>query len=360
MKTRIDAGDFPSAVYLVGERSNVVFADALGNAVALQDTVPARLDTIYDVASLTKVLVTTLMIAKLIDDGLIAIEEPVAAYLPEFDRDDKRAITVRNLLTHDSGFRGWLPFYLLTDERDGILERIAADPLENPTGSKVVYSDLNFLTLTFLIERNCNRRIDEVAKTEIFEPLGLEFTMFNPPADLTARIAACENGNQFELQTCAELGYPPDRLSGRFREYPIRGEVHDGNCWFMGGVSGHAGLFSTAVEIFTIAKQFLASETTLLRPYTCGLFNKNLTAGLNEARSIGFQLAQTPDSTASRSLTNDSFGHLGFTGTSLWIEPSSARVFILLTNRTHVRELPFANINGVRRRFHELAVAAIH
>ena len=123
----------------------------------------------------------------------------------------------------------------------------------------------------------------------------------------------------------------------------------------MNGVSGHAGLFSTVEETFKIARQFLANQTTLLKPETCKLFRTNFTPGLNEARSIAFQIAETKDSTASKSLSKDSFGHLGFTGTSLWIEPERERIFILLTNRTHARELPFVNINSVRRRFHELA-----
>ena len=140
-----------------------------------------------------------------------------------------------------------------------------------------------------------------------------------------------------------------------WRDYQIWGEVHDGNCWFMNGVSGHAGLFSTVEETFKIAQQFLANQTTLLKPETCRLFRTNFTPGLNEARSIAFQLAETPESTASKALSKDSFGHLGFTGTSLWIEPETERIFILLTNRTHARALPFVNINSVRRRFHEIA-----
>lgn len=123
----------------------------------------------------------------------------------------------------------------------------------------------------------------------------------------------------------------------------------------MNGVSGHAGLFSTAGETFKIAQQFLANQTILLKPETGKLFRTNFTRGLNEARSIAFQLAETPDSTASDALAKDSFGHLGFTGTSLWIEPETERIFILLTNRTHARELPFVNINSARRRFHELS-----
>jgi CubicO group peptidase (beta-lactamase class C family) len=128
----------------------------------------------------------------------------------------------------------------------------------------------------------------------------------------------------------------------------------------MNGVSGHAGLFSNAFETFKIAQQFLAEETVLLKPETCKLFRKNFTKGLNEARSIAFQLAETKDSTASEFLAKDSFGHLGFTGTSLWIEPETEKIFILLTNRTHARALPFENINSVRRKFQELAVKCLN
>ncbi len=135
--------------------------------------------------------------------------------------------------------------------------------------------------------------------------------------------------------------------------------MHDGNAHFLGGAAGHAGLFSTAAETLRIAEQFLARRTRLLKPETCELFRTNMTEGLNEARSLAWQLAATPESTAGPRLAPDSFGHLGFTGTSCWIEPASETVFILLTNRTHARALPFVNINSVRRRFHALAVEAL-
>src|SRR3712207_1009971 len=145
----------------------------------------------------------------------------------------------------------------------------------------------------------------------------------------------------------------------RWREGTIWGEVHDGNAYFLGGAAGHAGLFSTAAETYKIARQFLAGSSVLLKPETCALFRTNMTEGLNEARSPAWQLAATPESTAGPRLPSDAFGHLGFTGTSCWLDPSRERVFILLTNRTHARALPFVNINGVRRRFHTLAVEAL-
>ena len=364
LQSRIDAHDFPSAVYLVAEKGDIVLSDALGFAVVEPEKIEVKLDTIYDLASLTKVLVTGLLCAKLLEKGEISLSDKIAEYFSEFDSDDKREITIQHLLTHSSGFRAWLPFYLISDSGLGILDCISKQPLENPINSKVVYSDLNFLTLMFLLEKLHGKRIDEIAKTEIFEPLNLQNTFYNPPKSLQKQIAASEKGNEYEKNTCTELGYfnPPANAGGSdiFRNYQIWGEVHDGNCYFMNGVSGHAGIFSNAYETFKITQQFLANQTTLLKPETCNLFRTNFTPNLNEARSIAFQLAATPESTASKSLQPDSFGHLGFTGTSVWIEPATERIFILLTNRTHARELPFININSTRRKFHELATEILN
>lgn len=354
LQSRIDANDFPSAVYLVAEKGEIVLSDALGFAVIDPEKIEAKIDTIYDLASLTKVLVTGLLCAKLLEKGEINLSDKIAKYFSEFNRDDKREITIQHLLTHISGFRAWLPFYLISDSGLGILDCISKQLLENPINSKVVYSDLNFLTLMFLLEKNYGKRIDEIAKTELFEPLNLENTFYNPPKELQKQIAASEKGNEYEKNTCLELGYAIPNPQSQFRNRMIWGEVHDGNCFFMDGVSGHAGIFSNAQETFKIAQQFLANQTTLLKPETCNLFRTDFTPNLNESRSIAFQLAATIDSTASKSLQPDSFGHLGFTGTSVWIEPATERIFILLTNRTHGRKLPFVNINSTRRKFHEL------
>lgn len=358
LESRIEARDFPSAVYLVAEKGEIVFQDALGFAVVEPERIAARTDTIYDLASLTKVLVTGLLCAKLIEDEKL---NPLAiSHLPEFDYRRNFPyhpdIGTWQLLYHCSDLPSWKPFYLLCNSREEILEEILRTPPEIKSNLlKVKYSDLNFLILTFLLERFYGKRIDEIAQKEIFAPLNLQDTFYNPPKELQKRIAASEKGNEFEKNTCVEEGFEIPNPQSQIRNRMIWGEVHDGNCYFMGGVSGHAGLFSTAEETFKIAQQFLAEETVLLKPETCKLFRTNFTEGLNEARSIAFQLAETKDSTASLKLSKDSFGHLGFTGTSLWIEPETERIFILLTNRTHARELPFVNINSVRRRFHELA-----
>ena len=167
-------------------------------------------------------------------------------------------------------------------------------------------------------------------------------------------------GNDYERGTCNESVNKADFEEYKsWRQRLIWGEVHDGNGYFLGGVAGHAGLFSTASEALILAHQFVAERSQLLNAETCALFPKNWTEGLEEARSLAWQLAVTKDSAAGLDLPPDSFGHSGFTGTSCWIDPHHQRVFILLTNRTHARQLPFVNINSVRRRFHSLAVTAL-
>jgi serine-type D-Ala-D-Ala carboxypeptidase len=354
---RIAAGDFPSAVYVVAERKEVVLADALGDAVKDVEHHKATLDTIYDLASLTKPLITGLLCALAIERREIKLEERVARYLSEFDTDDKRAITIRQLLTHTSGLPAWRPLYLTAGgDKERVLLTIARESLEQKPGTHVRYSDLGFITLGYMLERLLNARFIEIARREIFEPLKLERTFFNPDKALITEMAACEIGNAYERETCGDNRAD----SYNWRENLIWGEVHDGNAHFLGGAAGHAGLFSTARETLRIATQFFAEYTELLKPETCALFRTNMTKGMEEARSLGWQLAATPDSTAGASLPPDSFGHLGFTGTSCWNDPTHARTFILLTNRTHARPLPFANINNVRRQFHQLAVASLN
>src|SRR5689334_24182900 len=357
LEAHINAGEFPSAVYLVGERDEIVYEDALGYSVIEPYRVANKIDTIYDLASLTKPLVTSLLCARLIELGELTLDSSVSHYLPEFDRTDKQMITIRELLTHTSGLPAWRPLYVLTeDQPDRAAGAIASLDLEYKAGTRVVYSDLGFIALGILLERLMHQHLADMAKREIFEPLKLQQTFFNPEIALQTGIAACETGNAYEVDMCKQMS------SGEYaksRQRLIWGEVHDGNAYFLGGAAGHAGLFSTARETFLIAQQFLGDTTRLLTPDTCRLFRENMTPGLNEARSIGWQLAATELSTASPELPPDSFGHNGFTGTCDWIDQNRQPVFILLTNRTHAHALPFANINSVRREFNRLAAQAL-
>jgi len=371
LQARIDAGDFPSAVYLVAEKGEIKFHDALGHAVVEPERIEARLDTIYDLASLTKVLVTGLLLARMIELGEAELDDFVRQHLGELAR---KKFSIRDLVAHRSGLPAWIPFYIsapgflrgrakkeslpFSDTKidEFVLAKIAA--IEEGSGAGVIYSDLNFILLGFLIERLSREPIHVGYVTDVITRLRLVRTFFGNLDTLRGEIAASENGNEYEKQTCIELGYLPKDQPDEslFRNQVIWGEVHDGNAFFMGGVAGHAGLFSTAEEVFKIAQQFLPNYTKLLKPETCELFRTNFTKGMNEDRSFAFQLASTEGSTAGPEMSPESFGHSGFTGTSLWIDPVKERVFVLLTNRTHNHPLPFVNINSVRRNFHALAI----
>lgn len=375
---RIAANDFPSAVYLVAEKGGVVFHDALGNAVIEPEVIPARLDTIYDLASLTKPLVTGLLAASKIEDRSIALDTTLGSSSSLFEGSSVSGLTVLQIATHTSGLPAWIPLY--REARSNKQMDIAAAIGEQTLNAslQVEYSDLNFISLAFLVGDD---RLDAIFERSVMDQLALGRTCFEPLSRGIARskIAASEMGNDYERQTCIEKGYLPSqeqradreggldingdsyalanaRASANLRTRQIWGEVHDGNAYFMGGVAGHAGLFSTAEEVFKIALQFLPEHTKLLKPETCELFRRNFTPGMNEDRSFAFQIASTKDSTAGTRMSPESFGHNGFTGTSLWIDPVADRIFVLLTNRTHAHPLPFVNINSVRRRFHDLAI----
>jgi CubicO group peptidase (beta-lactamase class C family) len=359
LRGRIDAGDFPSAVYLIAENGRAIFADALGDAVREPKAYAAALETIYDLASLTKPLVTGLLCARLVELGELTLDTSIANYLLEFDRPDKNLITVRQLLTHTSGLPAWRPLYISTnDEKDAAIAAIANQALASNPGERVLYSDLGFIALGFLLQRLMGIQFDHLARRDIFDPLHLERTFFNPALAQQTGVAACESGNSYERDMC-ELDAALPAYSN-WRTGSIWGEVHDGNAHFLGGAAGHAGLFSTAGETLRLASQFIGGLSALLSNKTCELFRENMTEGLNEARTFAWQLAATKDSTAGPSLPADAFGHTGFTGTSCWIDPNGRRAYILLTNRTHARTLPFANINQVRRDFHTLAAEALN
>lgn len=389
LKERIEANDFPSAVYLVAEKGEIVFQDALGHAVVEPEKIEAKLDTIYDLASLTKPLVTGLLIARLYDQKVLDLNEDIASLLSGETAVAGRSLSLLSLLTHTTGLDAWKPFYILNDaprfdpedyccsseNNERIKEFVQKFILKSEftaSTAGVLYSDLNFLLLGFLLELFNDQPLLTIEVNEITSKLELQRTFYCGSTSLVSEIAASEKGNEYEKQTCVEMGFLSSDLASStknpvatapgsdvFRNRLIWGEVHDGNAYFMGGVAGHAGLFSTAEEVFKIALQFLPNYTQLLKPETCEFFRTNFTKGLNEDRSFAFQLASTKDSTAGTKMSPESFGHNGFTGTSLWIDPVKDRIFILLTNRTHNHSLPFVNINAVRRRFHDLAIETL-
>src|SRR5437763_14567928 len=193
--SRIDSGDFPSAAYVVAAHGRAVFADALGDAVREPERRPATLDTIYDLASLTKPLVTGLLCAQLVELGELTLDSSVANYLLEFDRPDKNRITIRELLTHTSGLPAWRPLYLLAVQKDSALAAIVNETLDAQPGEQVIYSDLGFIVLGFLLERLMGAGLDELALNRIMGPLEFQHTFFNPAGAKPTGAAACETGN---------------------------------------------------------------------------------------------------------------------------------------------------------------------
>lgn len=376
LQSEIERGSLPGAQYVVGEDLNIIAEDALGLAVVEPERIPATLDTIYDLASLTKPLVTAMLVVRLAERGVLDMTAPLARYLTEFNHNDKREITLTQLLTHTSGLPNWRPLYLEAQTRadaPAAIARILLEPQPPHFSREVIYSDLNYILLGFVLERVTDERLERLAEREIFEPLGLERTMFNPRPELLREIAATEHGQEFELAnaiadaktrswgnaaTLAAAPYHTAALSqARWRKDVIWGEVHDGNANFMGGVAGHAGLFSTARETFRMANQFLPGSE-LLKPESLRLFTAKLTPGCSTSRSIAWILAETPDCSAGGALPPTAIGHNGFTGTSIWMDPHNRRVFVLLTNRVHPR-VDAIDMREIRRRFNALAVETV-
>jgi CubicO group peptidase (beta-lactamase class C family) len=297
------------------------YASGDGTELPPDEWVPMEDDTIFDLASVTK-LFTVVVALQLVDEGVIGLDVPVAAYLPEFGQNGKDEVTVRHLLTHTSGLRAWRPLYTLYPTPEERIAGVYADDLTSPPGDSYVYSDLGLIALGKLAERVTGKPLDQLVAERITEPLGMTDTMFNPPESLHHRIAATED-------------MP---WTGRGI---VRGEVHDENAWSLEGVAGHAGLFSTVADL-AIFSQMLASggrygkerilSEEIMRE---AITNQNvgIAPTIASRRGLGFELNQ-PFYMASLD-SPVTFGHTGFTGTSLVIDPLSDSFIVLLTNRVH-------------------------
>lgn len=345
----IEAGSFPGAQYVVAQGDRVIAEDAFGLAVVSPERIVTTKDTIYDLASLTKPLVTALLAVILADRKLIDLSAQVVRYLPEFETPHTNQISLTDLLVHRSGLPKWRPLYLEAASPSEVLDAIARSA-EPPSGDQTrrtaLYGDLNYILMGIVLERVTAESLDGLADQLIFKPLGLTRTMFNPPTKLKAEIAATEQGREYERRQAAS-----DRaVAGH--DAMIWGHVHDGNANFLKGVAGHAGLFSTACEVVRIAREFLPGGT-LVRPGSLDLFTTDFTSP-PESRSIGWLLASTVDCSAGPALPPNAFGHSGFTGTSVWVDPVRGWVSILLTNRVHptVRNV---DMKRIRCEFNRLA-----
>jgi serine-type D-Ala-D-Ala carboxypeptidase len=344
MEEAAERHEFGGAVALVQRHGQTVLHRATGWAVREpeEERAPMAPDTIFDLASLTKVVATLPSVLKLVEAGKIDLEQPVGEILPEFGTEgDKAGMTIRRLLTHTSGIISWRPVFLTGSGPEHYLADFAKDQPYKKPGEQVEYSCPGFITLGEVVRRVTGMQVAEFAKREVFEPLGMVNTMFTPPAWLRDRIAATEVGNGFEADK--EAGEPVD---GGWRDYLLRGEVHDGNAWYgFRGLAANAGLFGTAPDLARYGQMWLDDgELDGTRILPEGLVAEAIReqTGLdapNDRRGLGWLMAPRPGDDATthsgRGLSQRAYGHTGFTGTSLWMDPERDLVIVLLTNRVH-------------------------
>jgi uncharacterized protein YbbC (DUF1343 family)/CubicO group peptidase (beta-lactamase class C family) len=318
----------PGAVVLVGRGDDTLYHKAIGQRAVVPSPEPMTLDTIFDLASLTKVVATTTSVMILIDEGKIGLDDRVAAYIPGFERYGKENITIRHLLTHVSGLR---PDVDLADVWTGSDTAMVLAIEEVPTatpGTRFIYSDINFFLLGDIVRRVTGKPLDRFSHERIFAPLGMVDTSFTPSESSLGRIAPTEN--------CAPLVFPcqgPDMK-------PLRGVVHDPTARRMGGVAGHAGLFSTAADLSTFCRMILGGGTyrgvRILSPLAVAKMTSPATpAEQRNTRGLGWDIDSSFSSNRGELLPIGSFGHTGFTGTSLWLDPGTDMFVVFLSNRVH-------------------------
>jgi len=334
MQAAVDGGVFPGAVLLIRLRGERVYHRAFGCAALIPAREPARLETIYDLASLTKPLATTTALLRLVQDGRLSIEDPLQKHLEELKGSAIGEATVYHLLTHSSGLPAWRPLYEQIAEEDrrapGFLGSSAArqlaltlimqEPLETTPGARSCYSDLGFILLGMLVELVGGRSLPVLCRELVFDPMRAPLFFLGPRS----------------------AGSPDTTLVAPTEDNPWRGrllraEVHDENAWALGGVAGHAGLFGTASAVSAVAGQWLDSDAGRSRILPSDLVKRfverqDRIAGSSWA--LGWDTPSAPSS-AGRRFSAASFGHLGYTGTSIWIDPTVELEAVLLSNRVH-------------------------
>jgi CubicO group peptidase (beta-lactamase class C family) len=348
-------GSWPGAVWLVSERGRAVSSGAVGSRALVPVREAASVDTIYDLASLTKPLATAALLAILDGEGALELEAPASRFLPGLFCAMNWRPTLFDLAVHRSGLPGWRPLWSGAGTPRDLVESALRLPAEYPCGGKVVYSDPGYILLGEILRTVTGKTIGTLFEERIARPLGLGSTRFRPPAALAPRIAPTERGNEHERRLAEDF---PGIVAGTaLRTGIIRGEVHDGNAMALGGEAGHAGLFGTADEIARLAREVLGGEAAIAGLFgtrALALFRENATPGLEEGRTLGWKRAVRGAREAEGVLADTAFGHAGFTGTSVWLEPGRDRIYVLLTNRVHPEVKP-TDMTALRRRFHEIA-----
>jgi beta-N-acetylhexosaminidase len=315
---------FPGATMAIGYRGKVS-VHAFGKLSYDAKAPATKIDTMYDIASLTKVVVTTTLVEKLVEGGLpspLSLDTPIERYLPEWKSGPqpewRHRVTVRNLMTHTSGLPPFKEYWRTSKGKQDTLGRIFAEPLENEPGTKVVYSDLGIILMAEIIQRLTGKPLDELAREYIFDPLGMKDTMYRPPKRLWPEIA-------------------PTEIDTQLRHRLVQGEVHDENAYAIGGVSGHAGAFSTSPDLAKFCQMLLNGgvyeDRRIVKRTTIAEFTEPQAVAKN-TRTLGW-VVPTEGSSSGHYFSSHSYGHTGFTGTTIWIDPDRQLFVVLLTNRVN-------------------------
>jgi serine-type D-Ala-D-Ala carboxypeptidase len=383
LKDAIAQRAFPSASVAVTHRGNLVALKAFGNFI--YETTPGAPfkpvsglsgdfdlavipSTLFDLASLTKVVATTTQAMVLYERGLLDLDAPIIGTLPEFLEDScaeldprRRDVTFRMLLAHSSGLPAYEKLFLKAHSRDELLFAALTTPLSADPGSRAEYSDIGFIVLGAALERivlsqeedQGENSLDQFCQREIFGPLAMTHTTFNPPADLRQQIPpTADEREEKEIPDNQNMA-----ARSTFRHRIIQGEVQDENAFVLGGIAPHAGLFSTAEDLARFAHCMLNGGAPILRPETIALFTRRVSTPPGTSRALGWDTPSSP-SQSGKYFSPSSFGHLGYTGTSLWIDPEHQLSITLLTNRTWP-DCSNQAIKQIRPQFHDAIIEAL-
>jgi CubicO group peptidase (beta-lactamase class C family)/uncharacterized protein YbbC (DUF1343 family) len=330
---------FPGAVVAIGHRGRLAHLRAYGSQSYDAGAAPMATDTIFDLASVTKVVATTTVAMTLVDEGRLDLDARVDSFLPRFVGPNKDRVTIRHLLTHSAGIDWWAPLFKEVSGQAAYVERICAMPLVSEPGTVMKYSDLGIILLGEILERVSGKPLETLVRERVTGPLGMRDTLYRPGPELRQRIPPTE----------------VDAWRGRL----VHGEVHDENAFAIGGAAPHAGLFSTAPDLARFAQMLLQGgvydHRRIVSRRTVDTFTRRSTLPPGTDRALGWDTKSVAGSSAGTLFSPTSFGHTGFTGTSLWIDPERELFVVLLTNRVH----PTRENNAIRKVRPALADAVV-
>ena len=331
---------FPGASVAITHQGKLVALKGIGRFTYDQGSPPVTPETIYDLASVTKVVATTAACMLLYERGVFQLEQPLVEVLPEFSGHDLRrqAITFRMMLAHSSGLPGYVRLFERARTRKDLIQEAMRVPLAAAPGTRHEYSDIGFILLGVALERLTKQSLDEFCHREIFSWLGLECMAFLPPSEWKQKI-------------------PPTVDDRTFRRRVVQGEVHDENAWVMDGVAGHAGCFATALDVAVLADCLLYCKRQMGQSKTVALFTCRESTPPGTSHALGWD-TPSPPSQSGKYFSASSYGHLGYTGTSLWVDPQRQLSVTLLTNRIWP-DCSSQKIKQIRPAFHDAVVEAL-